>query len=584
MNNLQNHAPDKSKREFKSFNYPICYITDENFVIPTAVSIKSIINHYKRNFPLEIFIIHTGISSEHKNLFKEYEQYHPNIRINFIEVNIDRLLRYKNDAISATPAGLIKFMMPRLLEGHKRILYIDGDTIIKNDITSIFNFDISDYYAAAVLDDFGIEFFKVDKTTGITNFFNSGMLYINCELFNNEELEEKLFECKEKYFKNWSMDQNTLNKIFMNKVKLIDLKYNLMLYNILVMRIGIDKLNLRHKTGYQSMDELINNSVMVHFNNKFDKPWEFYDCYMADEWYEIFKQTPFGLLPMERKSLTTKHPIDELEKKILLNHREINEILKFNYSDKNRASPEATEINEHHEPKTLNIMLTEDGYKNKLTLKCCGNSDILANNYSPKNKDNSDAMEINDLFSKYYTKKILLGPSQAYAIAQTILSYQDGCNLLVFGVGEDSQLWKMCNIKGRTIFLETSNAWIEKVRNSVPDIEIYSYYTGKNTVKDSLNNLIDYIECPQIIKDVSWDIIIVDGPEGWHPSKPGRALPIIWSSELRTSKTHIFVDDYERYLEAEFTRKYIGEVMVLRDKLRQNPYNDLAWYNPFIHT
>jgi hypothetical protein len=60
----------------------------------------------------------------------------------------------------------------------------------------------------------------------------------------------------------------------------------------------------------------------------------------------------------------------------------------------------------------------------------------------------------------------------------------------------------------------------------------------------------------RLLELAPFDIIIVDGPEGFHPKKPGRLIPCYWSTLLSRSGTIIYVDDARRQLESYFIQKF----------------------------
>lgn len=280
---------------------PVCYITDRNYVIPTAVSIKSLMDNYKNEAMLNIYIINTGIDDWQRELFYRYNDEHKCCKIQLLDINIDSLEKYKEKDYYVTPSGLVKFMLPRLLDKHDKLLYIDGDTIIQGDITQILKFDLSQYYAAVVADPAAMLHLGWQRRLNRMRYFNSGLLYINCIKFKNDNVEKKLFHCKESHPEYCCMDQDVFNDIFKDRVKYIDIIYNFMEYNIRLCNFSINIINHLFNSNYQSFDEIRSKALILHLTNEY-KPWMYRDCYMADEWYKIFKQTPFGNIPLSRKS------------------------------------------------------------------------------------------------------------------------------------------------------------------------------------------------------------------------------------------------------------------------------------------
>ena len=144
---------------------------------------------------------------------------------------------------------------------------------------------------------------------------------------------------------------------------------------------------------------------------------------------------------------------------------------------------------------------------------------------------------------------------QARTVANTIRSKAPGCNLLVFGIGEDAKLWLSLNRDGRTVFLDSDAAALDKMRAAHPDAICEPLETHGLTVATSLamgEADIAGFPLPAVVEGKAWDVILVDGPQGYKPDSPGRALPIFWASRLARNATDVFVHDYERPLEARF--------------------------------
>ena len=140
----------------------------------------------------------------------------------------------------------------------------------------------------------------------------------------------------------------------------------------------------------------------------------------------------------------------------------------------------------------------------------------------------------------------------------------EGCNLLVFGLGNDSPFWRDVNKSGRTVFIEDDKPWFEKITLKYPLIEAYqiSYpcnITQWREVLDKPERLA--IELPQNIAGDKWDVILVDGPRGnrFETYEPGRMSSIYEASRLVGADGYVFVHDAEREVENAYAAKYLGE-------------------------
>lgn len=138
------------------------------------------------------------------------------------------------------------------------------------------------------------------------------------------------------------------------------------------------------------------------------------------------------------------------------------------------------------------------------------------------------------------------------------------CNMLVFGVGRDSSLWIKVNSHGTTVFLEDSPTWLNRISQQIPEINVHlvTYNTKRRQWRELLvKNLEEelYLEIPKVIAETKWDIIFVDGPQGWGDDTPGRMKSIYTAAKLAHSshECHVFVHDCERRVEAIYTKTYL---------------------------
>jgi glucuronoxylan 4-O-methyltransferase len=188
-------------------------------------------------------------------------------------------------------------------------------------------------------------------------------------------------------------------------------------------------------------------------------------------------------------------------------------------------------------------------------------------------------MNYKELVSKHGNG--LMTRSQYEEIAKQLEPYCP-CNLLVFGLGEDSYLWRNLNINGLTIFLENDKDWISKFLNE--ENEECSYFIFSETEKQNNNlkihhieyktNVQDYdlikfdekkikIDLPTEVTQVLWDFIIVDAPLGHQPPRPykgpGRMSSIFSASSLIKEDGIVVIDDFNRDVERIYSKHYFGE-------------------------
>jgi len=168
---------------------------------------------------------------------------------------------------------------------------------------------------------------------------------------------------------------------------------------------------------------------------------------------------------------------------------------------------------------------------------------------------------------------ILLDDREILLIANAIGEFPQ-CNLLVFGMGNDSQLWLDINARGRTAFLEDNREWFNRVMETCPAAEacLVSY----NTILSQWEEIMDdesrlAMDLPPRINGTRWDVILVDGPSGDLPSyrkrhgvePPGRMCSIYMSSRLVNKNGYVFVHDCNRIVERVYADRYLYDINLI---------------------
>jgi len=160
-------------------------------------------------------------------------------------------------------------------------------------------------------------------------------------------------------------------------------------------------------------------------------------------------------------------------------------------------------------------------------------------------------------------KKGLMSKKQYLRIAKK-LNELSPCNLLVFGLGDDSYLWSKINNKGQTIFLEDSKEWITSVNDGTLDVEHVVYKTSVENQKE-IGFIPEKLELsiPNRVSDLTYDFIIVDAPLGHQPPRPfkgpGRMSSIYMAFKLLKKGGVVVIDDMGRPIEKQYAFYYFKE-------------------------
>ena len=262
-------------------NISIVYICDEQYVMPTCVSIRSIYENRKTSI-YDIYIIGVDLSGRSKNVIKS---------INLSGINIYLLEfenKYKNlptTHVYVSKAALYKFDIPNILPDLDKVLYLDGDTIVMDDLCELFSKDVSKYYAGVVRDFLAYYVRKDYIELGLKDYFNSGVMLLNLALLRDKKIPEKLLEYKLHSNSTRYMDQDCFNVVFAEHIIFLDPKYDYMTSSLYL---------------YQSFTFGTIKPVIVHTTTG-DKPWRFCAVPFSDVWYKYFKNSVCKNYSLKRK-------------------------------------------------------------------------------------------------------------------------------------------------------------------------------------------------------------------------------------------------------------------------------------------
>ena len=282
----------------------IAFITDENYAMPTTVAITSLKINRDQTTEYMIHILANDISeeSESKLLMLDDE----NFKIKIIPVRVDKefsRLTKKDGDLHVSPSALIKLRLPNILKNVGKVLYLDGDIIIQDDLLDLYNTDIPGYYAAVVKDILSERNPNHMKNMGIKHkyYFNSGMMLLNLTKCRKDNMVRQLLEYRENG-KNHFMDQDTLNYVFKENVKYVSYKYNYLnkfhdWWNGERLSIFYGELIPENKI------ESYKSAVIIHLGSH-EKPWRYNMGYLSEIYKKYYNKSPYKNVELKLDYIT----------------------------------------------------------------------------------------------------------------------------------------------------------------------------------------------------------------------------------------------------------------------------------------
>ena len=253
----------------------IILICDRDYALPTYIAAFSIINNFDKVNKLFLHIVICDTPEWIITLFKRLQSH--NISIEIIKLN-NRFSTFKihTDGFHVSSTAIIKFEIPNILKSIDRVLYLDGDIIVKKDISEVFYTDIRNKYAGVVKDMKPILKYRPNILIRLDiqshrSYFNSGVLLLNLAKLREDDMINRLFWYRIHGINNF-MDQDAFNVTFQDNVEYMSLYFNtLVSLPDEFDTAEISKYYNLHE-DFSSFDEIIDKSYITHFTSK-KKPW-----------------------------------------------------------------------------------------------------------------------------------------------------------------------------------------------------------------------------------------------------------------------------------------------------------------------
>lgn len=296
----------------------MAFVCDDGYVMQTAVAITSLIHSKNSDSQYDIYVLGAHIKEENCRILQSMSS--ETVRISVLQQNVSRQLSQQTESDSiyrvATKAALLKFDIAELLKNEDKVIYLDGDIIVCQDLSPLFNTDLGNCYAAVVRDVPQVLFDNPLINVGLgQEYFNSGVMVMNLKLLRQENTRARLVATKQEMVDDVLMDQNVLNKVFAGRVVQLPLRYNVLYANL--KRCWnengvVQRLNQIYGSTYRRPRDLLRNAAVIHYSSK-DKPWSYFDAPLANLWMDNYKKSPYAGVPLKRRCLLKQRVLNKIK-------------------------------------------------------------------------------------------------------------------------------------------------------------------------------------------------------------------------------------------------------------------------------
>jgi len=128
----------------------VVYGVDNRFALPLAASIQSALEHLRTGYHLDIYVFDGGLSDRNRVRLVQSFEGRP-CRLTWRRPEDERLANLKVGG-AITIATYYRLLIPELLPGRHKAIYLDADLILQGDLAELWNVPMGDHHLLAVQD------------------------------------------------------------------------------------------------------------------------------------------------------------------------------------------------------------------------------------------------------------------------------------------------------------------------------------------------------------------------------------------------------------------------------------------------
>ena len=242
----------------------VVFAGDYAYIRQIETAMKSICRH---NSHLKIYVLNKDIPQEWFSRLRMYIQEMGGDLIDCKLIGQQFQMNWSNKLPHINHMTCARYYIPDFVTEDK-VLYLDSDLLVTDDLTDLFELDLGENYLAATRSCFG---------AGIG--FNAGVLLINNKKWQAENIRQKLIDLTEKEHENVGEgDQSILNILFQNSCYQLEDTYNF--------QIGFDAGAAEKNHAFVFEIPLTPLPKILHYISP-DKPWKQFSVgRLRKEWWK----------------------------------------------------------------------------------------------------------------------------------------------------------------------------------------------------------------------------------------------------------------------------------------------------------
>ncbi|MDR2666672.1 MAG: glycosyltransferase family 8 protein [Holosporales bacterium] len=302
---------------FEKRNFPIVFASDENYAMYLGVTIQSLIDNSSDQNNYDILVLDSGISDGNKEGIVGLIKGRKNFSIRFFDMS--KIVEEHKDKLHPqgywSVAAYYRLFIPQIFNVYSKMLYLDCDLIINEDVAKLFEENLAGnlvgaskcYHICPGKDrpcrwrDYCEGILMLDDHD---NYFNSGVLLLNIKKMLESNFTEKCLSVKIDHKKLQFPDEGLLNIVCEGKVLFIDERWNVPWH----WNLPQSKFKAANEPWFWTYQERSIHPYIIHYTTE-QKPWNSRACEPGmNIWWYHARKTPFYKKLVEQSKNRHKQP------------------------------------------------------------------------------------------------------------------------------------------------------------------------------------------------------------------------------------------------------------------------------------
>ena len=278
----------------------LVFSCDTNYAPYLGVALQSLLAHTTEKLTYDIVVLETALTDEIKRRLRDSIK-RENISIRFF--NMKALLAGKSFYVLNyfSTATYYRIFVGEIFPLYEKVIYMDCDALLLDDIASLYSVDLGNNILAAVRDTEVIkrlwsgnrrELTYFTEYLGLRNswdYFQCGLLIFNIKEVIKNGFRDMFLTAQRKITAPRFVDQDIINVVAGGKVMMLPQRWNvenhLIVYNA-------DISSVLPQDAYAEYKEGLENAAFLHYSSS-KKPWRFPYIQNADKWWTYARSSPF---------------------------------------------------------------------------------------------------------------------------------------------------------------------------------------------------------------------------------------------------------------------------------------------------